>query len=169
MLYEEYRLLKEMNRKNLFLRQAIIFVITLLFSYCILILEGYASALDGPTCFAKVEVVNTGSEEKHLDSGRMIESHYADFKVLETINGSQCRILHGQIYRIINNYPGTLKKGDKIRSGVEFASSMGPDGVVNFIHWSPVTYVDGTAIKHSKNIVIDHFQSSQTPIKDALR
>ena len=157
------------RRGDLFFRRNIIFIIILLFFSCIQTLECYASVLNGPTCSVKIEVVNVGSEEKHLDSGRIIESHYADFKVLEVTNGSHCRIHQGQIYRIIDNYPGSLKKGDKISAGVEFASSMGPAGVVNFIHWSPVTYADGTAIKDSKNIMIDHFQSGKTPINDVLR
>ncbi len=127
--------------------------------------EAKASALAGPSCFIEAEVVNIGSEKRRLDSGKDYESFYIDLKVIEVYQGKfPCPVVKNQVYRIIDNYPGVFKIGDIIRAGVEAASSMGPNGPVNFLHWSDVTYRNGSPIIYKNNIRIDYLQSFDEPV-----
>jgi hypothetical protein len=128
-----------------------------------------ASTLVGPSCFVTAEVVEIGSETKQLDSGREYESHYLNLKILSVDNRGSCPVQENQVYKAIDNYyatdnyPASFKMGDKIKAGIEAASSMGPSGAVSFLHWSDVTYEDGTTIKYKEGIVTN-LQSENEPI-----
>ena len=121
--------------------------------------EVIASAIPDPICFVKAEVISVGSEMRKLDSGRVYESFYINLKIIEVTQGDSSVITAGQIYRAIDNCPGTFKKGETIRAGIAFASSMGLSGPVSFLQWSPVTYENGSPIRGNNNVIIDFLQS----------
>ena len=127
-----------------------------------------ASALSGPVCFVKAQIVNSGIEGRRLDSGRDHESSFINLKVIEVSKGRSCPVAKDQVYRATDNHPGVFKKGDIVQGGFEPASSMGPNGPVNFLQWSQLTYEDGTPIINitgNNSARIDFLQSNDKPIE----
>lgn len=155
-----------MQKSNLF-----IFVLTL-----ILIAQNVsASALSGPVCFVTAEVIEMGSETRQYDSGSEYENHYLHLKILSVDKGnnlgitSQCPVQKNQVYIASDNYyarddyPASFKVGDRIKAGVEDAGSLGENGVVTFLHWSDITYENGSTILARKGIVI-YLSSDDEPL-----
>lgn len=118
-----------------------------------------ASSLVGPSCFVTAEII----EIDHTN-------HYLNIKILNVDkNNYFCPVKKNEVYKVIDNYyaadnyPASFNGGDIIKAGIESASSMGPFWAVSFLHWSDVTYEDGTTIKYKKGIVT-HLQSDSKPI-----
>lgn len=114
--------------------------------------EVKASALAGPSCFVEAEVVNIGNS-------------YVDLKVIKVYQEKfSCPVVKNQVYRAVDNHPGIFKIGDIIKAGVEHASSMGPNGPVNFLQWSNLTYRNGFPLIYKNNQKIDYLQTSDEPV-----
>ncbi len=140
-------------------------LIILVFALMLVAQNVSASALVGPSCFVTAEVVEISSEMRQLDSGREYESNYLNLKVLSIDKGTNCPVQENQIFKAIDNHPGTFNKGDRIKAGIESASNMGPSGVVSFLQWSDLTYENGNEIPSKyNNAIIDHLQSDSEPI-----
>ena len=123
-----------------------------------------ASSTSSPTCFVKAEVINVGTEMRKMDTGKEYESHYIDLKILEVTKNNARSIEKGQVYRAIDNYPGVLKKGDRISSDISFCCIMGLAGPVDFLLWSKLTYENGSAVRSGNNVIIDFLQSDLKPL-----
>lgn len=124
-----------------------------------------ASALRGPSCFVTAEVVEVSSETKKLDTGREYNDTYLNLKIMSIDKGSNCPVKVSEVFKVIDNNPGTFKKGDMLKAGVESASSMGPSGAVSFLQWSNLTYENGKEISSKyNNTIIDYLQSSSEPL-----
>lgn len=128
--------------------------------------KGTSALAASSTCFVRAEVVKVGSQMRRLDTGKEYESHYADLKILEVTKNGVIPIEKGQVYRAIDNYPGVLKKGDRISSDISFCCIMGVTGPVDFFLWSKVTYENGSTIRSGKNVVIDFLQSDLKPLQE---
>lgn len=118
-----------------------------------------ASALVGPSCFVTAEIIEIDHNNKYLN-----------LKILHVEkNTDPCPVQENQVYRATDNYfaadnyPASFKEGDRIKAGIEAASSMGPSGAVSFLQWSDVTYENGSTIQYKKGIVTD-LQSASEPI-----
>ena len=75
-----------------------------------------------------------------------------------------CPVREGLVYRAIDNDPGTLAPGQKIRADVSAGSAMGPGGVVTFLNWDHLAYADGGPIRSlGSGAVIMLLQSADKP------
>lgn len=126
-----------------------------------------ASAINGPQISVVAQVVGAGMEKKETSDGKAYDEAYIDFQILSVaiiepslMDYTNCPVKKGEVYRVIDNYRAVLKPGDKIKAGIEFASSMGPDGPVNFLQWSPVTYEDASPVKSKGGLTVTYFQGS---------
>lgn len=126
--------------------------------------QSFGSVIGEPECFVKAEVVGMGSEERTLNTGGTYEWHYIDLKIIEFISGNHFVVTKGKVYRGTDRYPGILKKGDIIKAGVVSASSMGPAGAISFLHWSQVTYEDGSPIRNKRGAIVDFLTSDAEPL-----
>jgi hypothetical protein len=123
-----------------------------------------ASETSSSNCFVKAEVINVVSETRKLDTGKEDENHYLDLKILEVTKYHACSIEKGQVYRAMDNYPGVLKKGDRINSDISHGCLIRPSGPASFLQWSKMTYDNGSAIRNGSNVIIDSLQSDIKPL-----
>lgn len=126
-----------------------------------------ASAISGPQISVVAQVAGAGIEKRATNDGKAHDEAYIDFRILSVaitepglMDYSNCPVKKGEVYRVIDNYRAVLKPGDKIKAGIEFVSSMGPDGPVNFLQWSPVTYEDASPVKAKDGLTVTYFQGS---------
>jgi len=122
------------------------------------------TAASSSTCSVKAEAINVGTEMRKLDTGEEYKSNYIDLKILEVTKKGTCSIEKGQVYRAMDNYPGVLKKGDKISSDISFCCIMRLSGSVDFFLWSKLTYENGSAIRSGNNAIIEFLQSDLKPL-----
>jgi hypothetical protein len=152
---------------NLLFSRSVILVVIIMFLLMIQGKESHASVLSPSQCYVKIKIARIGTEIKPSEYGKSVEQHYVDFKIYGIIaNTDACPVSAGQVYRIMDNNPGIFQKGEYIRAGVAFGSTMGSNGLVSWLHWSPLTYDDKTAIKGKNNITIDHLTSDDKPIEE---
>ena len=123
-----------------------------------------ASETSSSNCFVKAEVINVVMETRKLDTGKEDENHYVDLKILEVTKYHACSIEKGQVYRAMDNYPGVLKKGDRINSYISHGCLIRPSGPASFLQWSKLTHEDGSAINGKNNVIIDFLQSDINPL-----
>lgn len=135
-----------------------------------------AQASDVQSCLWKVTagVVNVGSESRLLDTGKKYDSPYIDLKIINMtprigVRGVNCSVKRDQIYRIIDNNPGTFIVGQKIKADIDVGTTMTVSGnASSFFNWSNLTYEDGTVVKSNKNgNVISYLQSGDKPLSDS--
>ena len=127
--------------------------------------RGNAAVAFGPTCFVMAEVIEREVERRTLASGKVSVQAYLHFRVDEIRSGKQCNVTKGEVYRVTDNYPGALLKGDVIVAGIELISAMGPEGVENVLIWSPLTDPEGKPIlDKEKKFEIHQLQSPGRPI-----
>ncbi|PIR46506.1 MAG: hypothetical protein COV07_03695 [Candidatus Vogelbacteria bacterium CG10_big_fil_rev_8_21_14_0_10_45_14] len=111
----------------------------------------FASALEGATCTITAEVIDKWSEIKKAlwtagEASKEYESRYLRIEVVNikkaNFLGSCDFVKKGDVLKLDDgNNPDLIRLGDKMQLGAELASSMGPSGVVNFIHWEPIILI----------------------------
>jgi hypothetical protein len=142
----------------------IFLVLTILFFLISQSRIGHASVVSSSVCFVKAEVIGAVSDAPHQGNGSGPKGSFLDLEILEVSKRENCSIEKGQVYRAIDNYPGILKKGDRINASVSFSSSMGPDGPVGFLQWSELSHEDGSFVLNTNGVGIANLQSGQEPI-----
>jgi len=107
-----------------------------------------ASALMGPSCFVTAEIIKIDDETKQLNS---------EIVSINNVINHSCPIKEKQIFEVSNNYPATFQQGDRIKAGIEKASSMTQHGVIYYLHWSDIAYENGDKIfSKNNNIMVDY-------------
>lgn len=103
-----------------------------------------ASALHGPDCFMKAKVVDISPDNSMVA-----------LRIIEIYEGKSCPVEKDQVSIWWEKYPAIFKKGDIIRMGVESTSTMLVNGPTSWLHWSFLSYDDGTFIVDKNNEKIE--------------
>ena len=113
--------------------------------------SGEATVLSGPTCIVQAKIVDSGIEmRKSLGEDGQIkeyESKYVKFEIFKTeksgLNGNCAFIRIGDFVKTDGGGPAdVLKVGQIIEAGAELAAAQGLTGVVWFIQWEPIKFID---------------------------
>ncbi|MDP2653978.1 MAG: hypothetical protein Q8Q08_08105 [Candidatus Omnitrophota bacterium] len=111
----------------------------------------HATALSGPTCQAQAEILEVGSEKRTATGAngeaREYDVPYVKMSVLKlqpTLLNGYCGMLRlGQVVKTNGgSSPDSLKAGQIIEAGVEAAAAMGPEGVIPFLQWQPIRFLE---------------------------
>lgn len=88
----------------------------------------HASGIDADTCLIQGKVIDLPQDaDKNLR-----------IKILST-DSDDCPVKNTDIYEVTNNTPGIFKENMTLSASIRKGTSMGPNGVVNFLLWSDVT------------------------------
>jgi hypothetical protein len=116
-----------------------------------------ASVLNDPSCTVKIEIMKISDKDDDRDVNVF-------FKVVDLgiISLFGCSFLHeGDIFSSDwDNKMVKLDVGMQLKSGVASGSSMGENGAIRWIHWSPLNILNQKEIDP-----IYYFSSSFTPTK----
>jgi hypothetical protein len=113
------------------------------------------AALLGSQCNVTAKVIAPLASESE-DTSTFI-------KLINISEENSCLVEEGQVFEISRSNP--LEVGGVISAGIEPSSTNGPEGVISFLHWSNVTYLDGTDIVNTSGAVFNSFTSSNIPVK----